>query len=192
MSVTSAPPAAGGMPSAAPAPTPAPYGEVCPLCGAPLHPEQEWCLRCGAAARTRLAASPRWKGLITTLAVVVVLSLGVLAAALVKLAGGSTSTAPAITRIVTTAAAAPTPTTTTTTPTAPQPGASTSATSKVATTPPRTTTARGLTGTNAAPAPASGATGKSGAKVESAITKAIRERLRKLGLGKVLPAVGAR
>ena len=58
--------------------------------------------------------------------------------------------------------------------------------------PPRTTTARGLTGTNAAPAPASGATGKSGAKVESAITKAIRERLRKLGLGKVLPAVGAR
>jgi predicted nucleic acid-binding Zn ribbon protein len=61
--------------------------EVCPLCGAPLKPEQSWCLRCGAAARTRLAAQPNWKALVVALLVVVVLSLGVLAAALVKLAG---------------------------------------------------------------------------------------------------------
>jgi hypothetical protein len=99
--------------SAAAAPSPAPPGESCPLCGAPLHPEQEWCLHCGAAARTRLAASPSWKGLIAALAVVVVLSLGVLAVALVKLAGGTGSTTPARTTTVRTAAAAvaPTPTT---------------------------------------------------------------------------------
>jgi hypothetical protein len=52
-----------------------------------LRPEQNWCLRCGAAARTRLAAQPKWKALVAVLLLVVVLSLAVLAAALVKLAG---------------------------------------------------------------------------------------------------------
>ena len=61
--------------------------EACPLCGAPLKAEQSWCLRCGAAARTRLAAQPKWKTLVIALIVVVVMSLGVLAAALVTLAG---------------------------------------------------------------------------------------------------------
>ena len=61
--------------------------EPCPLCGAPLKSEQSWCLRCGAAARTRLAAQPKWKALVVALVVVVVLSLAVLAAALVKLVG---------------------------------------------------------------------------------------------------------
>jgi predicted nucleic acid-binding Zn ribbon protein len=61
--------------------------ELCPLCGAPLSPEQSWCLRCGAAARTRLAAQPKWKALVVALVLVVVVSLGVLAAALVTLAG---------------------------------------------------------------------------------------------------------
>jgi uncharacterized OB-fold protein len=61
--------------------------ETCPLCGAPLKPEQSWCLQCGASARTRLAAQPKWKALVMALVVVVVVSLGVLAAALVKLAG---------------------------------------------------------------------------------------------------------
>jgi predicted amidophosphoribosyltransferase len=61
--------------------------EVCPLCGEVLRPEQSWCLRCGAAARTRLAAQPKWRALVVALLLVVVLSLAVLAAALVKLAG---------------------------------------------------------------------------------------------------------
>ncbi len=104
MSIASAPPPAGGaMPASAP--SPAPFGEACPLCGAPLHPEQGWCLRCGAAARTRLAASPNWKAPVVAFAVVVALSLGVLAAALVDLAGGSGSSAPATTTTVTTSAA---------------------------------------------------------------------------------------
>jgi predicted nucleic acid-binding Zn ribbon protein len=61
--------------------------QPCPLCGTPLEPEQSWCLRCGAAARTRLAAPAKWKALVIALLIVAVLSLGVLAAALVKLAG---------------------------------------------------------------------------------------------------------
>jgi hypothetical protein len=61
--------------------------ELCPLCSAPLGPEQDWCLRCGTGARTRLAAPPKWKGLLATFLLVVLVSLGVLAAALVKLAG---------------------------------------------------------------------------------------------------------
>jgi len=68
---------------------------------------------CGAAARTRVAPAPNWKGLIAALAVVAVLSFGVLAAALVVLAGGSGSTTPASTRTVTTAPATTTAPTTT-------------------------------------------------------------------------------
>lgn len=80
--------------------------EACPLCGAALHPEQDWCLRCGAAARTRLAASPNWKPPAVALGAVIVLALGVLAASLVKLAGDSGSRPAAITKTVTAPAAA--------------------------------------------------------------------------------------
>ena len=61
--------------------------EACPLCGTPLRADQDWCLRCGAAARTRLAAPPKWKGLVVTLVAVAAISLAVLAVALVKLVG---------------------------------------------------------------------------------------------------------
>jgi hypothetical protein len=61
--------------------------EVCPLCGGPLRRDQDWCLRCVAAARTRLAAPPKWKLLVVSLVSVVVLALAVLVVALVTLAG---------------------------------------------------------------------------------------------------------
>jgi hypothetical protein len=115
--------------------------EACPLCGAPLDPQQDWCLHCGAAARTRLAATPNWRAPIAAIAVVAALALGVLAAALVKLVGGSDSTATAVTTTITTApttATLTTPstatpgvpgTTTPATPGAVAPGATTSSTS---------------------------------------------------------------
>lgn len=81
---TPAPASAPGGQASAAAPVPQ---EVCPLCAAPLRPDQDWCLRCGTGARTRLAAPPKWKGLVVAFVLVVVLSLAVLAAALVKLAG---------------------------------------------------------------------------------------------------------
>jgi hypothetical protein len=61
--------------------------EACPLCGGALHGEQDWCLRCGAAARTRLAATPNWRAPLVTAALVAAIALCVLAVALVKLVG---------------------------------------------------------------------------------------------------------
>lgn len=59
----------------------------CPICQAPLRADQDWCLRCGAAARTRLAAPPKWKALVAGALVVAAVALAVLVVALVKLAG---------------------------------------------------------------------------------------------------------
>jgi hypothetical protein len=139
--------------------------EGCPLCGSALGSEQEWCLRCGAAARTRLASTPNWRAPLVVLGLIIVLGLGVLTAALVSLAGGSGNTpATTITRTVTTPASTPT-TPGTTTPGATTPGATTPGAS-TATTPgatvPGATTPGGLTGTNpggtGAPGAGTGAT----------------------------------
>jgi hypothetical protein len=81
------------------------------LCGAPLDPQQDWCLRCGAAARTRLAATPNWRAPIAAIAVIAALALGVLAAALVKLVGGSESADKTVTTTIATAPTASVPTT---------------------------------------------------------------------------------
>jgi hypothetical protein len=109
----------------APRPDPA---EACPLCGSPLHPEQEWCLRCGAAARTRLAATPNWRVPIAALVAVVAISLGVLTAALVDLAGSSNSTTVQVRTVTTVApAVAPAPTGASVTPTTAAPAPSTTA-----------------------------------------------------------------
>lgn len=76
------------LPSPAPpASTPDGPRELCPLCGAPLRADQDWCLHCGAAARTRLAAPPKWRALAVALVLVIVICFAVLTVALVKLAG---------------------------------------------------------------------------------------------------------
>jgi hypothetical protein len=109
-------------PASPPPPTTRAGGGVCPLCGTPLHPDQEWCLRCGAAARTRLATSSNWRAPIVTIAVVATLSLGVLAAAIVDLAGGfGSTTTPTPTTV--TAPPAVVPPTTSATPGTSAPGA---------------------------------------------------------------------
>ena len=122
-----------------------PVPESCPLCGGPLDPEQEWCLRCGAAARTRLAMSSKWKGPIIAVATVAILSLGVLAVSLVVLVGGGNSTSTNATVSIVSggpaAASTPavtTPTATTAPPTAAAPGAGSTGTSAAST--PATTT----------------------------------------------------
>jgi hypothetical protein len=107
--------------------------DPCPLCGARLHPDQDWCLRCGAAARTRLVASSSWKGPIIAIAVVAALALAVLVAALVKLAGNSGSTSTVVVVATSTAGqgsvtSPATPAPAPSTPTATTPAASTPAT----------------------------------------------------------------
>jgi hypothetical protein len=83
--------------------------EACPVCASPLHPDQGWCPRCGAAARTRLAATPNWRVPIAAIGAVIAVSLGVLAAALLDLAGSPSPTKIRISRVATTAPAAVVP-----------------------------------------------------------------------------------
>ncbi len=194
--------------------TPAPVGEPCPVCGAPLHPEQSWCLRCGSAARTRLAPSPNWKPPLAALAVVVALALGALAAALVDLAGGS-GTVPAVTTTVTSAAAVSTPTTApttsagaVTTPTTAD-GASTTPTTATGTsaTKPATgtsttgtvtgttknkgstgaTTTAGTTGTSSTPTHTSTTGAQLSPTVKNGISQGAKERLEQLESKKAAP-----
>ena len=84
------------------APDPPQFGaSACPRCGAPLHADQDWCLECGAPARTRLAPTPNWHIPAAILAVVVALAGVALAAAFVELTEDAPRTA------ATTASAAP-------------------------------------------------------------------------------------
>ncbi|HUB76744.1 MAG TPA: hypothetical protein VL977_06795 [Solirubrobacteraceae bacterium] len=66
----------------------------CPGCAAAVGEGREWCVRCGAALRTRVAPTPRWRagGALALLAAV-----AVLCAVILVLAGGpaGSSAAPA-------------------------------------------------------------------------------------------------
>jgi hypothetical protein len=57
----------------------------CPRCGADVGPEQDWCLECGAPARTRLAPTPNWRLPVAAVAVVVLLAGVALAFAFTRL-----------------------------------------------------------------------------------------------------------
>jgi hypothetical protein len=92
----------------------------CPRCSAPLEPDQDWCLRCGLAARTRLAPTPDWRIPLAAAIVAGLLGAGGLAFAFVEL---TSDNGPVVTTTTTTATTPPTtttattPTTTATTPT---------------------------------------------------------------------------
>jgi hypothetical protein len=142
----------------APQPVGAELSEACPLCGTPLHREQEWCLHCGAAARTRLAATPNWRVPVGAILAVMAISLAVLAAALVDLAGSSTPTRTQVTRTVTAPAAASAPAATA--PATPAPATATpGATATTRTAPTQGAIAPGATSGARGSAPASGAGG---------------------------------
>jgi hypothetical protein len=71
-------------------PEPPPQGRApaplrCPRCGANVGPEQDWCLECGAPARTRMAPTPNWRLPIAVVAVVVLLAGVALAFAFTRL-----------------------------------------------------------------------------------------------------------
>lgn len=162
----------------------APAGERCPLCGASLHHEQDWCLGCGAAARTRLASAPNWRLPVTTVAVVAVLSLGVLAAALVKLAGGSGSSANTTVLRTTPAASLlpsrpPTPSTAPTATTPAPRGSSSAASPPPAASTPRTTSTGARSGLGLG---LPGGRGRSTAPVPPAgsVRRSLEEELRRL------------
>jgi hypothetical protein len=130
-----------------PAVVPEPAGTIrCPRCQSPVAPDQDWCLECGAAARTRLAPTPNWRLPVATLALVALLAGIGLAVAFVALTqdnskspATSTATAPVVATEPT--AAAPPTTPPTTTPAATTPATTTPATTTpIGTVPSATTT----------------------------------------------------
>jgi ribosomal protein L37E len=73
---------------------PAPGTIACPRCGHNVGPEQEWCLHCGAPARTRLVPTPNWRAPLLVLALVAVLAGVALLLAFVELTNDSEPAAP--------------------------------------------------------------------------------------------------
>ena len=57
----------------------------CPRCSSPIAPEQDWCLECGAPARTRLAPTPNWQLPTVAIGTIVAIAGALLAFAFVKL-----------------------------------------------------------------------------------------------------------
>jgi hypothetical protein len=67
---------------------------ACPRCATPISADQDWCLECGAPARTRLVPTPNWRAPIAVLALVLVLAGLALALAFVQLTSDSEPAAP--------------------------------------------------------------------------------------------------
>jgi hypothetical protein len=106
----------------------------CPRCSAPVGGDQDWCLECGAPARTRLAQTPNWRLPTVAIGAIVLLAGALLAFAFVKLTSddnaapaAATSTAPVVDTTPTTPIPPPAGTTlpSATTPVAPAPPATT-------------------------------------------------------------------
>ena len=140
------------MSVAPPGAPPAPGTIACPRCATVIGPDQDWCLACGAPARTRLVPTPNWRAPVAVLAVIVVLAGIALAVAFVSLTSDSEPAAPVSSQ-------APPPSATSTAPAAgaaapAQPAPTTAAPQGEAgtTTAPGTATAPGTTtGTTSAP-----------------------------------------
>jgi len=91
-----------------PGPAAPPPGTVrCPRCGAAIGPAQDWCLECGAAARTRLAATPNWRLPVAAIATIVVLAVLALVIAFAALTDGDDERVPGITPAPTVASTPP-------------------------------------------------------------------------------------
>jgi hypothetical protein len=106
--------AAGGR-----APLPEPGSIRCPRCSSPIGPEQDWCLECGAPARTRLAPTPNWRLPTVAIGAMIALAGALLAFSFVKLTGDDQTpagaTSPAVVDTSSTAGTTtPTPGSTTT------------------------------------------------------------------------------
>ena len=82
------------MSIAPPGAPPAPGTIACPRCATTIGPDQDWCLACGAPARTRLVPTPNWRAPVALLAVIVLLAGIALAVAFVALTKDNEPAAP--------------------------------------------------------------------------------------------------
>jgi hypothetical protein len=85
-------------------------GTACPRCGAHVAADQDWCLTCGDAARTRLVPTPNWRLPIAIAATVCALALLAIAISFLQLTRDDAPVTPTATT------AAPPPAATTTAP----------------------------------------------------------------------------
>jgi hypothetical protein len=146
-----------------PSPT-TPGALLCPRCGSALREDQDWCLECGLAARTRVHPPPGWRLPIAATLLVALLAAAGIAFGLAAIFDKQHTTLPAAT--VTTPATTTGPTATApstlTTPTVPTTttGASTFPGASTATTPTTVTPATVVPGTRTpgAKTPRAGAT----------------------------------
>jgi septal ring-binding cell division protein DamX len=91
-------------------PAPAePATRACPRCGAPLTPDQEWCLNCGADVGARVATTPRWKVPVILVGLLLAAALGAVALALVELADDHQQQVAQTPTVTATATPAPSP-----------------------------------------------------------------------------------
>jgi hypothetical protein len=95
--------------SADPAPAGYTGAIVCPRCDAPVGPDQEWCLACGAAATTEVAEPRGWRVPIMLTGAIALLAVIGIVLAIAALSGGGEKLGQAT---PTPSAAAPPPTTT--------------------------------------------------------------------------------
>lgn len=108
-------------PSQPPSPAPRVGAILCPRCGTVLRAEQDWCLECGLAARTRIHPPPSRRVPIATLCVVLVLLAAGISLALVALLDTTPAPTPAATVTAPATTTAGTPQTLTTPKTATSP-----------------------------------------------------------------------
>jgi hypothetical protein len=60
---------------------------TCASCGAPMEPDQDWCLTCGAAAAGSLGRRPGWRAASTVIGITLALVLGAIAASYAAITG---------------------------------------------------------------------------------------------------------
>jgi len=113
----------------------------CPRCSATVAEEQDWCLECGAPARTRLAPTPNWQVPTIAIGAIVLLAGALLEFAFVKLTGDDATTPTPSVPVIATQPTTPPPAVTPTapTPTGTTPTATTTSPSQTQTTAPPTT-----------------------------------------------------
>ena len=131
------------------APATAPGTIACPRCATVIGPDQDWCLSCGAPARTRLVPTPNWRAPVAVLAVIVVLAGIALAIAFVSLTNDSEPAAPVDSQAPPPSATSTAPAASAAAPTQPPPSTAVPQGEASTTAAPGTTTA--TTGTTSAP-----------------------------------------
>ena len=140
------------MSVAPPGAPPAPGTIACPRCATVIGPDQDWCLACGAPARTRLVPTPNWRAPVAVLAVIVVLAGIALAIAFVALTNNTEPAAPVDSQAPPPSATSTAPAAGAAAPTQPPPTTAVPQGEAGTTTAPGTATAPGTTtGTTSAP-----------------------------------------